>query len=67
MENVLSDEHYMLKMYGIAGARIPLGYHIEYFAGVSFSEVNDDTPMMLQQAESPNGGMLAGPGESTTC
>ena len=54
-------------MYGIAGARIPLGYHIEYFAGVSFSEVNDDTPMMLQQAESPNGGMLAGPGESTTC
>lgn len=67
VEDTLSDDHYYLRMYGLAGARIPLGYHVEYFGGVDFSKVTDDTAMIRQEAESPNGGMLAGPGESTTC
>lgn len=36
-----SDENYMLKMYGVSGAMIPIGFHIEYFMATNYGD--DDT------------------------
>ena len=43
-----SDTDYMLKMYGVSGAMIPLGFHIEYFMSTNYGDTDTNlTQVML--------------------
>jgi hypothetical protein len=47
VSNAMSDVHYLLKRHGIASARIPIGFHVEYFAHADF-EVTDPDEVLVQ-------------------
>ena len=46
--DVYSDENYQLKMFGVSGAMIPIGFHIEYFMATNYGDDNSNlTGVML--------------------